>query len=113
MIYVNQGSISTVKGGHAIYREFVIIGQLMPIANPDPKIDLEKYEFKDHQALLFVSVYNTVTGMYSGLTKKLAHITLRGQSMKDFIHMVTVRKKYFTVLCEQASFAKHFPLYCI
>ena len=93
MVYVNQGSISTVNGGHAIYLEFVIIGQLMPIANPDPKLDLEKHEFKDHDALLFIPVYNTVTGMYSGLTKKLAHITLRGTSMKDFIHMVTVRKK--------------------
>ena len=58
LVYVNQGSISTVKGGHAIYLEFVIIGQLMPIANPDPKIDLEKHEFKDHDAFLFIPVYN-------------------------------------------------------
>ena len=33
--YVNQGPVSTVKGGHAIYLEFVIIVQLMPVANPD------------------------------------------------------------------------------
>ena len=78
LVYANQGSISTVKGGHAIYLEFEIIGQLMPLANPDPKIDLKKHEFKDHEALLFIPVYNTVTGMYSGLTKKLAHITVRG-----------------------------------
>ena len=84
LVYVNQGSVSTVKGGHAIYLEFVIIGQLMPIANPDPKIDLEKHEFKDHEALLFVPVYNTVTGMYSGLNKKLAHITLRGDVNERF-----------------------------
>ena len=83
-VYVNQGSISTVKGGHAIHLEFVIIGQLMPIANPDPKLDLEKHEFKDHEALLFVPVYNTVTGMYSGLTKTLAHITLRGDVNERF-----------------------------
>ena len=36
LVYVNQGSISTVKGGHAIYLELVILGQLMPVANPDP-----------------------------------------------------------------------------
>ena len=78
LLYVNQGLISTVKGGHAVYLEFAIIGQLMPVANPDPKTDLEKHEFKDHEALLFIPVYNTVTGMYSGLTQKLAHITLRG-----------------------------------
>ena len=84
LVYVNQGSVSTVKGGHAIYLEFVIIGQLMPIANLDPKLDLEKHEFKDHEALLFEPVYNTVTGMYSGLTKKLAHITLRGHVNERF-----------------------------
>ena len=78
LVYVNQGSILTVKSRHAIYLEFVIIDQLMPIANPDPKIDPEKHEFKDHEVLLFVPVYNTVTGMYSGLTKKLAHVTLNG-----------------------------------
>ena len=78
LVYVNQGSISTVKGGHAIYLEFEIIGQLMPLANPDPKIDLKKREFKDHEALLFIPLYNTVKGMYNDLTKKLAHITVRG-----------------------------------
>ena len=83
-VYVNQGSISTVKGGHAVHLEFVIIGQLMPIANPDTKLDLEKHEFKDHEALLFVPVYNIVTGMYSGLTKTLAHITLRGDVNERF-----------------------------
>ena len=51
LIYLNQGSISTVKGGHGIYLEFVIIGQLIPIANPDPKIDLGKHEFKDRTYL--------------------------------------------------------------
>ena len=84
LVYVNQGSILTVKSRHAIYLEFVIIDQLMPIANPDPKIDPEKHEFKDHEVLLFVPVYNTVTGMYSGLTKKLAHITLRGDVNERF-----------------------------
>ena len=45
LVYVNQGSISTVKGGHAIYLEFVILGQLMPVANPDPQINLENRQF--------------------------------------------------------------------
>ena len=26
LVYINQGSITTVKGGHAMYLEFVIIG---------------------------------------------------------------------------------------
>ena len=48
----------------------------MPIANPDPSINLETHVFRDNYALLYVPIYNKVTGMYGGLTKKLAHITL-------------------------------------
>ena len=41
LCYVNQGSVSLVKGGgQAIYLEFVVCGQLMPVANPDPTINL-------------------------------------------------------------------------
>ena len=38
LVYVNQGSISTVKCGYTIYLEFVILGQLMPVANPDTQM---------------------------------------------------------------------------
>ena len=75
--YVNQGSLSLVKGrGQAIYLEFVVIEQLMPVANPDPSINLKTHAFQDNEALLYVAIYNKATGMYGGLTKKLAHITL-------------------------------------
>ena len=84
LVYINQGSISAVKGGHAIYLEFVIRGQLMPVANPDPQINFENHQFKDHEACLFVPIYNKATGMYGGLTKKLAHITLRGDVNERF-----------------------------
>ena len=84
LVYVNQGSISTVKGGHAIYLEFVIIAQLMLVANPDPQINLENHQFKDHEALLFVPVYTKSTGIYGGLTKKLAHVILRGDANERF-----------------------------
>ena len=99
LVYVNQGSISTVKGGHAIYLEFEIIGQLMPLANPDPKIDLEKHEFKDHEALLFIPVYNTVTGMHSGLTLKLTHITVRGDVNKRFYSYGYSKEKSTLLYC--------------
>ena len=77
LCYVNQGSVSLVKGrGQAIYLEFVVIEQLMPVANRDPSINLKTHVFQDNEALLYVAIYNKVTGMYGGLTKKLAHITL-------------------------------------
>lgn len=84
LVYVNQVTISAVKDGHAIYLEFVITDQIMLIANPDPEIDLDKHDFKDHEALFFVPLYNTSTGLYRGLTKKLAHITLRGDVNERF-----------------------------
>ena len=84
LVYVNQGTVSTFKGGQAIYLQFVIIGQIMPIINLDPKTDLDKHNFKDHDTLLFVPLYNTTTGLYRGITKKLAHITLRGDDNERF-----------------------------
>ena len=99
LAYVNQGTISTVKGGHAIYLEFVIIGQLMPVANPDPKINLKNHEFKGHEALLFVPVYNTATGMYGDLTKKLAHITLRGDVNERFFSYGYNKKRSTFLYC--------------
>ena len=58
----------------------MVLGQLMSVANPDPSINLETDVFKENEALLYVPVYNKATGLYGGLTKKLAHITLRGDA---------------------------------
>ena len=71
LVYVNQGSISPIKGEQAIYLEFIILGQILPFANPDPKINLDNHDFKDNEVLLFVPSYNTETGLYQGLKKKL------------------------------------------
>ena len=57
LCYVNQVSVSLVKGGdQAIYLEFVVLGQLMPVANPDPSINLETHVFKENEALSYVPV---------------------------------------------------------
>ena len=39
LVYINNGSITPVKGGHGIYLEFVILAQILPI--PPPGIDLD------------------------------------------------------------------------
>ena len=86
LVLVNQGTVSLVKGGEkAIYLDFVIIGQLMPAANIDPKIDLDNYECKENEVILYIPVYNTATGLYGGLVKKLAYITLRGDAKEKFM----------------------------
>ena len=54
LVYVNQGSVSQMKDGEAIYLEYVVLGQIMPVANPDPTIDLDKYDFKENECLLYV-----------------------------------------------------------
>ena len=70
LVYVNQGSVSLVKGvGQAIYLELLVLGQLMPVANPDPSINLETHVFQDNEALLYVPIYNKATGMNGNLTK--------------------------------------------
>ena len=82
---MNQWSVSLVKGGgQAVYLEFVVIGQLRPVANPDPSINLEAHVFKEDEALLYVPIYNKATGIYGGLTKKLPHITLQGDANERF-----------------------------
>ena len=71
LCYVNQGQVSLVKGGEeAIYLEYVVCGQIMPLANPNPSINLDTHEFEDNQVLLYVPIYNKSTGLYCGLKKK-------------------------------------------
>ena len=84
LCYVNQGSVSQVKDGEAIYLEYVILGQIMAVANPDPSIDLNDYQFKENECLLYVPLYNKENGLFQGLKKKLGYITLRGDKNETF-----------------------------
>ena len=83
-MYVNQGSISPVKNGYAIYLDFIVMTQIVPLANPPPEINLDTHEFKDNEAFLFVPLYNTENGLYRRLTKKIARLTLRGDKNEIF-----------------------------
>ena len=91
---MNQGSISPIKGEQTIYLEFVIIGQISLFANPDPKID-----FKDNEVLLFVPSYNTETGLYQGLKKKLGYIMLRGDVNERFFSYGYQKEKSKALYC--------------
>ena len=84
LVYVNQGTISQMKDGEAIYLDYVVLGQTMPVANPDPAIDFDKYEFKENECLLYVPLYNTENGLFRGLAKRLGYITLRGDKNETF-----------------------------
>ena len=69
LVYNNNCSIIPAKGGYAMYLEYVIIGKSLPMANPPPGIHLDKYEFKENEALIFTPLYNTENGLYRGPTK--------------------------------------------
>ena len=100
LVYINQGSVLLVKGsGQAIYLEFVVCGQLMPVDNPDPTINLETHVFKENEALLYVPIYNKATGLYGGLTKRLAHITLRGDDSERFYSYGYSKEKSTLLYC--------------
>ena len=94
LCYVNQGKVLLLKGGEkAIYLEFVVMRQVMAVANADPSINLETHVFKDHEVLLYVPLYNKAIGLYGGLKKKLGQITLRGDDQERFFLMGTQKKK--------------------
>ena len=84
LVYINQGSISQMKDGEAIYLEYVVLGQIMPVANLDPAINFDKYEFKEDECLLYVPLYNTENDLFRGLGKRLGYITLRGDKNETF-----------------------------
>ena len=72
LCYVNQGSVSLVKGGEkAIYLDFIVLGQLMPVANVNPSINLDTYVLKENEVIMCCPVYNKSAGLCGGLTKKL------------------------------------------
>ena len=75
LVYVNNGSVSVVKGGQqAIYLDHVILAQILPVANPHPDINLDNYKYQNDEVLLYVPLYNTENGLYRGLKKWLTNI---------------------------------------
>ena len=85
LCYINQGSVSLVKSNEkAMYLVFVVLGQIMPPANIDPAINLDTHAFKENEVLMYTPVYNKLTALYGGLTKKLGYITLRVDDKEPF-----------------------------
>ena len=118
--YVNQGSVSLVKGGEkALYLDFVVLDQLMPAANVNPEIDLDSYVLKENEVIMYCPVYNKSTGMYGGLTRKLGYITLQGDDRERFYSYGFNKEKSSLFYCHMktplpnifscTAFKKHLP----
>ena len=114
LTYVNQVHVSLVKGGEkAIYCDFVILGQIMHLANIDPLINLDTYEPKNKETVIYVPLYNTVTGLCHGLTKKLGLITLRGDAQERFYSYGYSKEKSALLYCSmKAPLPNTFSLTC-
>ena len=104
LTYVNQARVSLVKGGEkAIYCDYVILAQIMPLANIDPLINLDTYEPKDNEVVIYVPMYNTITGLYYDLTKKLGVITLRGDAQECFFSYSYSKEKSALLYCSMKA----------
>ena len=84
LVYVNQASLSSLKNDEeAIYTVNVAFAQLLPLINSPA--DIEKYECQENEVKLLCPVYNTDTGRFLGLEKRLAVISIRGDSDEHFL----------------------------
>ena len=84
LAYINNGSVTPVKGGHAIYLEYAILAKILPMANPPSNIDLDNHKYLDKEVLIFTPLYNAENGLYRGLKKRLGNIILRGDLNETF-----------------------------
>ena len=102
--YVNQGSLSLVKGGEkAIYLDFVILGQLMPAANTNPAINLDTHVLKEYEVIMYSPVYNKSAGLYGGFTRRLGYITLRGDDRERFYSYGYNKEKSSLLYCSMKT----------
>ena len=104
LIYIKQASVSLVQGGEkTIYCDYVVIAQIMPMANIEPAINLDTYSVKENEVLVYCPVYNTRTGMCRGITKTLGLITLRDDAGERFFSYGFNKEKTSLSYCYMKS----------
>ena len=99
LLYLNNDSITPVKGGHAMYLDFVILPQILPVANPPPGLDLDTHKFQENEVLIYAALYNTENRLYRGLTKKLGYITLKDDANETFFSYCFDKQRSTTLYC--------------
>ena len=84
LIYANQRSILTLKGGdHAIYLDYVVLGQL--ICAKHLSEDFDNYDCKLDEVKFYVLIYNNKTGEFKGIQNWLVFIRVRGDEDKMYL----------------------------
>ena len=104
LCYINQARVSTVKNNEqAIYCDNVIIAQIMPFAVIDPEIDLKTYIPKENEAIIYCPLYNTTTGLFHGLTRKLGLITVLGDEQEQFFSYGYSKERSKLLFCSMKT----------
>ena len=115
LIYINQGTISTVKGNLAIYLVNVVLGQVLPMITCPP--DIENYVCGESKVKMFVLIYNTETGEFKGIQKLLGYIMVIGDKDECFLNysynsnkstvLFSSFKQVLPNIFQSTSFKKH------
>ena len=80
LLYANQGIVSTMKDGDdAIYLDYVVLGELIPVNNPPENLD--NYELKPNEVFIYLPHYKTKEQPFSRIL------------MRFSILMVSTKKK--------------------
>ena len=104
MCYINQARVSIVKNNEqAIYCDNVIIAQIMPYAILDPEINLETYIPKENEAIIYCPLYNTTTGLFYGIARKLGLITVLGDEQEQFFSYGFSKEKSKLLYCSMKT----------
>ena len=104
LCYINQARVSIVKNNEqAIYCDNVILSQIMPYAIVDPEINLETYSPKENEAIIYCPLYNTTTGLFYGITRKLGLITVLGDEQEQFYSYGFSKEKSKLLYCSMKT----------
>ena len=104
LCYINQARVSIVKNNEqAIYCDNVILAQIMPYAVLDPEINLETYSPKENEVVIYCPLYNTTTGLFYGITRKLGLITVLGDEQEQFFSYGFSKDKSKLLYCSMKT----------
>ena len=104
LCYINQARVSIVKNNEqAIYCDMVILAQIMPYAVMEPEVNLETYVLKQNEVIIYCPLYNLNTGLFYGITRKLALITLLGDEQEQFFSYGFSKEKSKLLFCSMKT----------
>ena len=84
LLYANQGIVSTMKDGDdAIYLDYVVLGELIPVNNPPENLD--NYELKPNEVFIYLPHYKTKEQPFSRILMRFSILmVLTKKKAKDF-----------------------------